>query len=51
MRFRHFLSLVSIVASFSLMAATSAHADDLGTLAPGKLMAGVDANKDRKSVV
>ncbi|MGX6998689.1 substrate-binding periplasmic protein [Caballeronia sp. KNU42] len=51
MRFRHFLSLVSIVASFSLMAATSAHADDLGTLAPGKLMAGVDANNKPYSYI
>ncbi|HMC47724.1 MAG TPA: ABC transporter substrate-binding protein, partial [Caballeronia sp.] len=51
MRFRHFLSLVSLVASFSLMAATSAHADDLGTLAPGKLMAGVDANNKPYSYI
>ncbi|CAH2805884.1 MAG: ABC transporter, substrate binding protein [glutamine] [uncultured Caballeronia sp.] len=51
MRFRHFFSLVSIVASLSLMAATGAHADDFGTLAPGKLMAGVDVNNKPYSYI
>ncbi|AMH43554.1 ABC transporter, substrate binding protein [Caballeronia sordidicola] len=51
MRFRHLFSLLSIVVPLSLMTATSAHADDLGTLAPGKLMAGVDANNKPYSYI
>ncbi|MFM0594848.1 MULTISPECIES: ABC transporter substrate-binding protein [Paraburkholderia] len=51
MRFRHFLSLVAIVVPLSLTAAAPAHADDVGTLTPGKLIAGVDANNKPYSYI
>jgi polar amino acid transport system substrate-binding protein len=51
MRFRHFLRLVSVVLPLTLMAASSVHAADVGTLAPGKLLAGVDANNKPYSYI
>jgi polar amino acid transport system substrate-binding protein len=51
MLFRRFLLLASVVLPFALMAATGAHAEDVGTLTPGKLMAGVDANNKPYSYI
>ncbi|ALK34341.1 substrate-binding periplasmic protein [Burkholderia plantarii] len=57
MRFRQFLRAVavavplSVAAAFTAFSAAPAFADDLGTLAPGKLIAGVDANNKPYSYV
>lgn len=57
MRFRQFLRAVAVAVPLSLAAALTAFsaapafADDLGTLAPGKLIAGVDANNKPYSYV
>jgi polar amino acid transport system substrate-binding protein len=51
MRFRQFLRLIAIVVPLSFTAATAAHAEDIGTLTPGKLVAGVDANNKPYSYI
>jgi polar amino acid transport system substrate-binding protein len=51
MLFRRFLRLASVVLPLALMAATGAHAEDVGTLTPGKLTAGVDANNKPYSYI
>lgn len=51
MRLRPLLRLVSVLVPLSFAAVTLAHAEDVGTLAPGKLMAGVDANSKPYSYV
>jgi polar amino acid transport system substrate-binding protein len=51
MRFRHFLCLIAIVVPLSFTAASAAHAEDVGTLTPGKLVAGVDANNKPYSYI
>ncbi|GAB7536541.1 substrate-binding periplasmic protein [Burkholderia sp. 22PA0099] len=51
MRFRQFLRAIAVAVPLSLAAASAAHADDLGTLTPGQLIAGVDANNKPYSYV
>ncbi len=51
MRFRHFLRLIAFVVPLSFTAAPGAHAEDFGTLTPGKLVAGVDANNKPYSYI
>ncbi|MCY0389841.1 transporter substrate-binding domain-containing protein [Robbsia sp. Bb-Pol-6] len=52
MRFRPSLRLASLLVSLSFAAVTAlAHAEDVGTLTPGKLMAGVDSNSKPYSYV
>ena len=51
MRFRHLLSLFAVVVPLSLALHGNARADDIGTLTPGKLVAGVDANNKPYSYI
>ncbi|MFM0009744.1 transporter substrate-binding domain-containing protein [Paraburkholderia sediminicola] len=51
MRFRDLLSLIAVVVPLSLVLQGNARADDIGTLTPGKLVAGVDANNKPYSYI
>ena len=43
MRFLHFARSLALAASLCVAAVSPAHAEDVGTLTPGKIVAGVDA--------
>jgi polar amino acid transport system substrate-binding protein len=51
MRFLRIARHLAVAASFLVGAATVAHADDVGTLTPGKIVAGVDANNKPYSYI
>lgn len=51
MRFLRMARHLALAASFLTGAASFAHADDLGTLTPGKIVAGVDANNKPYSYI
>jgi len=51
MRFLQFARNLAVATSLCVVAATTVHAEDVGTLTPGKIVAGVDANNKPYSYV